>query len=261
MSSSNVHFVLSAFENSFMLSTAAAIPIQTLQLTTHAKLTLTTVVPASTLQQTFFFRTDNPITSDASFVYYYTDMTKWPAAQTDLNPKNGTISTGFYVANDNVSKDFIRDIARQLFGTYLGADLFTNEDSVVTNINAECDTVASTIRTLLGSIDKTAGLGSMAVDGSNNKYMKDDLATSNITRELMNQLITTAPTRFVRIDQNYKYNATDDGFYRMPILEGDTITFKLTLAPSSSQTTVVNTGSAPLMDVRTYTVILNVGPN
>lgn len=259
--SSNVNFVLSAFENSVLLTTAASIPIQTLQLTTHANLTLTTIVPASTLQQTFYFRTDNPITTDASFVYYYTDMTKWSAAETDLNPKNGTITTGFYVASDNVSKDFIRDIARQLFGTYLGADLFTNEDSVVTNINAGCDTVANTIRTLLASIDKTAGLVSMDVDDASSKYMKDNVTTSNISRELLNQLITSAPNRFVGIAANYKYNLTDDGFYKMPILEGDTITFKLTLAPAGSQTTLVNTGSPTLMDVRTYTVILRVGPN
>lgn len=255
--SSSVNFVLSAFENLVTLTTSASIPSQTLSLTTNANITLTTAVPASTLQQTFFFRTDNPITTDASFVYYYTDMSKWANALTDLNPKNGTVTTGFYVANDNVSKDFIRDIAKQLFGTYLGADLFTNEDSVVTNINAGCDTVATSIRALLTSIDMTDGLVSMAVDSSNNKYMKDDTSISNISRELLNQLITAAPSRFVDIKSNYKYNATEDGFYKMPILAGDTITFKLTLTPAAGQTDAVRTGPAT-MAVRTYTVILNV---
>jgi hypothetical protein len=252
-----VNFVLSAFESAFTLSESAAIPSQTLSLTTDATLTLSTSVPASVLQQTFFIQTDEDITVDASFVYYYTDTTKWANAQTVLNPKNAVVTSNGYVASDNVSKDFIRDLARQLFGTYLGADMFTNEDSVVTDINTKCDTVATTIMALLTSIDKTSGTFSGIVTGVNGKYMKDSTSTSNITRELLNQLITAAPSRFVDIKTNYKYNATDDGFYKMPILTGDTITFKLTLTPAPGQVGAVPTGPLTLNN-RTYTVILNV---
>jgi hypothetical protein len=252
-----VNFVLSAFESAFTLSASAAIPSQTLSLTTDATLTLSTSVPASVLQETFFIQTDEDITLDASFVYYYTDTSKWANAQTVLNPKNGVVTSNGYVASDNVSKDFIRDLARQLFGTYLGADMFTNEDSVVTDINSKCDTVATTIMALLTSIDKTSGTFSGIVSGTNGKYLKDSTSTSNISRELMNQLITSAPSRFVDIKSNYKYNATEDGFYRLPILAGDTITFKLTLVPATGQVAAVPTGPATL-NQRTYTVILNV---
>jgi len=256
--STPVNFVLTAFENSILLSTAASIPIQTLALTTDAKITLSAVVPASVLQDTFFFRTDDPITLDASFVYYYSDSSKWTSSLTDLNPKNGTVTLGQYVAGDNVSKDFIRDIAHQLFGTYLGADLFTNEDSVVANINTECDTVATSIKSLLTSIDQISGDATkMTADSAGNKFKKDDSSVSNISRELLNQLITAAPARFVDIKTDYKYNATEDGFYKIPILAGDTITFKLTIQSSPNQTTVVRTGPTT-MQVRTYTVILVV---
>jgi len=255
-----VNFVLSAFESSFTLSESATIPSQVLSLTTDATITLSTSVAASVLQNTFFIRSDEDITLDASFVYYYTDTSKWSNAQTVLNPKNGIVTSNGYVASDNVSKDFIRDLARQLFGTYLGADMFTNEDSVVTDINSKCDTVASTIMALLTSIDKTSGdvsLRSMSTDSAGAKYMKDNTSSSNISRELMNQLFSSAPSRFVNIKDNYKYNATEDGFYRLPILAGDTITFKLTLVPAAGQVQAVPTGPSAL-NQRTYTVILNV---
>jgi hypothetical protein len=209
-------------------------------------------------QNTFFFRTDDPITVDASFVYYYVDTAKWPNKSVVLSPKNGIVTTHYYVANDPVGKDFLRDLARQLFGTYLGADLFTNEDSVVTDINSRCDTVANNIITLLSSIDKTSGVG-LQTDLSGNKYFKDDLTTTNISRELFNQLITSAATRFRDIKTNYKMNAEEDGIYRMPILEGDTITFKMTIAPAGGQISAVPTVvGATEMQSRTYTVVLNV---
>ena len=253
-----VNFVLSAFESSFTLSESATIPSQVLSLTTDATITLSTSVAASVLQNTFFIRSDEDITLDASFVYYYTDTSKWSNAQTVLNPKNGIVTSNGYVASDNVSKDFIRDLARQLFGTYLGADMFTNEDSVVTDINSKCDTVASTIMALLTSIDKTSGsFSGMSTDLSGAKYLKDNTSSSNISRELMNQLFSSAPSRFVNIKDNYKYNATEDGFYRLPILAGDTITFKLTLVPAAGQVSAVPTGPSSL-NQRTYTVILNV---
>lgn len=253
-----VNFVLSAFESSFTLSASAAIPSQTLSLTTDATLTLSTSVPASVLQETFFIRSDEDITLDASFVYYYTDKSKWANAESVLNPKNGVITSNGYVASDNVSKDFIRDLARQLFGTYLGADMFTNEDSVVTDINSKCDTVATTIMSLLTSIDKTTGtFAGMSTDSAGGKYLKDNSSSSNISRELLNQMITAAPSRFVDIKTNYKYNVAEDGFYRLPILTGDTITFKLTLIPAAGQVAAVPTGPTTL-NQRTYTVIMNV---
>lgn len=253
-----VNFVLSAFESSFTLSESATIPSQVLSLTTDATITLSTSVAASVLQNTFFIRSDEDITLDASFVYYYTDTSKWSNAQTVLNPKNGIVTSNGYVASDNVSKDFIRDLARQLFGTYLGADMFTNEDSVVTDINSKCDTVASTIMALLTSIDKTSGsFSGMSTDSAGAKYLKDNTSSSNISRELLNQLFSSAPSRFVNIKDNYKYNATEDGFYKLPILAGDTITFKLTLVPAAGQVSAVPTGPSSL-NQRTYTVILNV---
>jgi hypothetical protein len=111
---------------------------------------------------------------------------------------------------------------------------------------------------LLTSIDKTSGTFSgMSTDAAGAKYLNDNTSSSNISRELMNQLFGAAPSRFVNIKDNYKYNATEDGFYKLPILAGDTITFKLTLVPAAGQVAAVPTGPTTLNE-RTYTVILNV---
>jgi hypothetical protein len=253
-----VNFVLNAFNREVTLVTAAQIPAYTPTITTDATITLTTSVSAALLQSVFFFRADTDITVDASFVYYYVNKTPWSNLSTVINPSNGTVTSNFYVANDNVSKDFIRDLARQLFGTYLGADMFTNEDAVVSDINAKCAAVATEIDTLIGSIDITTGsLAGMSTDGAGKKYFKDDLSTSNISREMFNILMTAAPGRFVDISGNYNYNSVQDGYYKMPIITGDTISFKLTINPAADQRTKVPTGTS-VINQRTYTVVLNV---
>jgi surface protein len=254
-----VNFVLSAMNSSILLSTSSTIPYYSPSFTSDASITLNTSVPASVMQNTFYFRGDSPITTDASFVYYYVDTTKWPNKNTTLSARNGIVTAHEYVNGDTAAKDFLRDLARQLFGTYLGADLFTNEDAVVADINSKFDTVADNIITLLLSIDKTGGIfNGITADLSGNKYLKDDTSISNISRELLNELISTAPERFVDLKTNYKYNATDDGFYKMPIIAGDTVSFKLTVVPASNQRESVPTIGPTLLNNRTYTVIMNI---
>ena len=255
----NINFVLSGLNSYLTLSTPGEIPnYQPTSLITDATITLDYTVSASDLQKTFFYRTDNPITTDASFVYYYVDTTKWSNQSTTLNPKNGIVTVGGYVANDPGSKDFLRDLARQLFGTYLAADLFTNEDAVVADIHAKFDIVASNVVALLTSTDRTSGsLIGMSTDEFGKKYLKDNTSTSNISRELFNQLITNAPARFVDISNNSFYNLAEDGFYKMPIISGDKISFKVTISPSTSQIVAVPTGLTS-MTSRSYTVVLNV---
>ena len=253
----NVNFVLTALNRQFQLSTASSIPSYSPTLVSDAVITLNTSVPADVMQNTFFYRTDRDITLDASFVYFYVDSSKWSNKNTVLNPKNGIVTTNMYVAQDAVGKDFLRDLAKQLFGTYLGADLFTNEDSVITDVNAKCDDVATYAVALINSIDKTAGTSTlMKTDLSGAKYLDDQISTSNISRELFNQLMTSAPTRF-NDTKLQKYNADEDGFYKLPIFQGDTITFKMTISPSAAQTTAVPTGPTALLS-RSYTVVMNV---
>lgn len=256
---SPVNIVLSGFNSQFTLSTSGKIPSISQVATSDATIQLTFSVPATVLQQTFFYRTDNFITSDASFVYYYVDMSRWPDAGQSLNPQNGTVVSGNYVENDNIGKDFLRNLAEQLFGTPLAVDLFTNENAIVTDISSNCGNVSNEIIALLTSIDKTSGtLDGISTDPSGNKYMTDIESQTNICREIFNGLISNAPTRFGNIKNDWAYNSggIDDGFYKMPVLPGDNVSFQVSVSPSANQTTAIPTGRTSLSP-RSYTVVLN----
>lgn len=255
-----VNLVLTAFESTKQLATSATVPAHAPTFSSDATITLSTSVAATDLQQAFFFRSDNPILSDASFVYYYVDPSKWTGYTSTLNPKNGTVTANQYVASDPIGKDFIRHLANGLFGTYLGADLFTNEDAVNTDINSKCDEIANAIGAKITALDFTNGnYGGLATDANNKKYMADNTSAENLGREMFNQLITAAPSRFIDINHTetgYNYNASEDGYYKMPILAGDSITYKVTLQPAAGQDTAVLTGGSATE--RAYTVTLNV---
>jgi hypothetical protein len=253
-----VDLMLTALNSQLTLTSSAALPSYGPTLTSDATITLSGGITEFEAQNTFFFRTDEQICLDASFVSYYVDTTKWTTNMSVISPKNGTVTSNYYVSGDAVGKDFLRDLARQLFGTYLAVDLFTNEDNVVADINTKCDTVSSLITLLLRTIDKTQGsIPGLSQDSSGNYFFKDNSTTSNISREIFNEMITQAPQRFNDMTL-YQYNAgVNDGFYRLPILAGDTLSYKITIGSAAGQAAAVPTGRTTLAP-RTYTVTLNV---
>ena len=121
----SINLVLSAFESNFTLQTSATLPDYEPALgAVDATIDLTVNVPLATIRNTFYYRTDDPITSDASFVYYYVDKSAWSTFSSDMNPFNGTVTDGYYGSNttDDIGKDFLRELAKQLFSTYIGAE-------------------------------------------------------------------------------------------------------------------------------------------
>ena len=254
--------IITAFNSSFDLSASAELDDKTLDISSDAIINLTTTISKDMLRNTFFYRTDDAILADASFVYYYVDSAAFTNALTVLNPKNGTILSsidGAYKAGDNVSKDFLRDLAKQLFGTHLGVDLFTNEDAVVTNINAKCDDVATAVMSKLTDVDVSSATFTDA-SLNNLKYLKDDTSVTNISRELLVQMYTAAPSRFATHATNIYtgHGNTLDGYYEIPFEDGDIISYKVTVNPATGQLAEIPTGVASLTS-RSYKVNLNVG--
>jgi hypothetical protein len=252
-------FILTAFDTSMVLTRAGELSDLSFSLTTDATITLNTDVSNELLRNTFFYRTDDAILADSSFVAFFVDDTAFTNMQSTMNPKNGLIKTtsdGAYIANDNISKDFLRDLARQLFGTYLGADLFTNEDSVVTNINSKCDVVAANIMTKMQDVN-ISSTANAHLDASLNYYfLKDDPSNLNICREIVVQMITQDTKRFQDIS-GLSYSNTYDGYWKVPFQAGDVLKYQLTVTPATNQVTAIDTGSGA-MTPRTYTVKLNV---
>ena len=253
-----VNLVLDAFESSFVLTEQASLPDLSHILDVSAEITLTQQMTASDLSAVFFFRTDEDITSelgtDTSNVQYYVDRSKWVGGKNALNPINGIVDTGYYGGNnsDHLAKDFLRDMAQHLFNTHFAVDLFTNEDQVVTDISTKSDSdVATTIYTLMGNVDIATANGN-GQDGSGHYFQKDDTANTNLTREILNQLITKSPGRF-QDKKTMRLYGDVSGIYGMPFVAGDTLAYKLTVSANPSQNTTVNTGKSALQP-RTYKV-------
>jgi surface protein len=254
-----VNFVVAAFDSQVQLTSSLQLPTASInELNVDAHILLDATVLATDLQNTFFFQTDLPITGSDSFLYHYVDTTKWQNISTVVNPQNGKVLDGF-VSLDPIGKDFLRYLAQKLFGTYLGADLFINEDAVIAEIKTKCDEVAAHIVSLLNGVDLNQGVNvGLLRDSYQKLYMNDDQSSSeNICRELFNQISTQFPARFADI-KLYKYNETEDGFYKLPILAGDTISFKVTISPSVNQLTAVQTTSLTSIPDRIYEVKLRI---
>jgi hypothetical protein len=257
-----MHLVLSAFDSSFALTTNGLVGEKAVSISGDATITLSTTVSKDILRNTFFYRTDDVILGDSSFVYHYVDSAAFTNATSTLNPKNGTIASttdGAYIAGDNISKDYLRDLAKQLFGTTLGVDLFSNEDAVVTNINSKCDDVATAVFSKLTDVNLSSASFTDA-SFNNYKYSKDDGADTNICRELLTQMYALAPTRFSD-GTSYAYTGngnTLDGYFQIPFQSGDVISYKVTVTPAADQLTAIATGVSALTP-RSYQVNLNVG--
>jgi hypothetical protein len=265
---STVDLILTAFEQDISLSLAAQLIDPDITMDVSATIELTTDVSADVLSRVFYYKTDDLITSlptDSSAVQYYVDKSLWADFESNINPFRGTVTENYFRNNttDNIGKDFLRELARQLFGTTLGVDLFTNEDAVSDDISARCDIVASAINTKLVAVDICSGThAGMAQDASDSDayYLKDDTSDTNICRELLIQMLDVSGgsvDRFVDISTNYAYPGKPAGYYRVPFVKGDTISYKLTVSPSADQRTKVATGSTVLND-RTYRIKLKL---
>lgn len=266
---STVNFVLGAFESTATLQTEAVLPdFDPAAISSDADITLTTQVALSALKNVFYYRTDDSIQDPNAFVYHFVDMSAWTNFSTDMNPKNGVVTSGYYGSNsaDDIGKDFLRDLANQLFGTYIGADLFTNEDAVVSDIHARCDEIASAITATLTAVDQTNGTHSGIANDSTAgrtavKYMPDTDQSTNICRVILNTLLDQSsgqPSRFADIANNSAVVGLPAGYFHVPFVAGDELHFKVTVNSHANQETTVGTTTNSLSP-RTYKVRMVVG--
>ena len=257
-----VDLTLTAFDSAFVLTQQAILPDVSYTLDVSAEITLTQQITAADLSGVFFFKTDEDITSelvtDTSNVEYYLDRSQFTGGQATLNEMNGIVTSGYYGSNttDHLGKDFLRDMAHQLFSTHFGVDLFTNEDAVVTDISGKSAIVDLDIFTKMGNVDKTNNALS-GFDVSYGNYTTDvDSDNTNLSREILNQLLTLAPARFT--DKiAIRLNTDISGVYGMPFVTNDTISYKLSVTAHANQNTTIATGK-PVLETRTYKVIFKV---
>lgn len=264
----SVNFVINKFSASYTMSTSATVddPIDGIL---DVSATAVFYISQSDIQSVFQVQTDSIDIADAlaSDLHHYVFMNRWPTT-TVLNPVNGmmdqTLSWSPMMSINTPNKmlmkhDFVRYLASKLFNTPHAADLFNNEGALITGLNTigsyayQQDISAALWKYATTSTYPTSpyASGGFVIDpatgykGTTGQITTDD----NLCYIILNKLLQDKPERFksIILDAN--------GFFPVPILEGDTINFTTQINPAPGQNTLTG---VPVFGGRTYQIKLIV---
>jgi hypothetical protein len=126
--------------------------------------------------------------------------------------------------NYNLTYDYVRFLAQELFGTHLGTDLFNNETALRSSLNSKFKIALDTMLTTDNEVVKTS---------ADDTYMRGALL----------QILQHLPDRLADITTLQVGVVNDETWYRMPFVAGDKIYFNLTVQPAANQSTAT-TGAA-----------------
>jgi hypothetical protein len=197
------------------------------------------IVLEADARATFKFQTDSfdLTNADASDIQYYVKSAgsymglggSWnPMSGTTVAVKSGsetwgragtTNSDNQTYANLHPDGDYVRHLAWVLFSTHFGVDLFTNEPELVAALDSEM-----------------AGKVQAVFDAA--ASMTNATATdANLCRALMLQMIETNKERFVSL-------ADSSGEQSLPLLAGDSISFRVIVRADVAQAAIVSLSAA-----------------
>ena len=195
--------------------------------------------------------------TDASDIKYYVYMNAWPATL-KLNPVHAHTLTatpilptaGDVVAERNLVKhDFVRYLAKSLFNTPHGVDLFSNEDALLTDLVQKGAVARLAIDASLNAVNQAN-----AANGTGrHKYSTNSTASlpaaANFSRVLLRQVAQAAASRF---------HSTEgaSGIRSIPFVDGDSISFKASISPAALQHDL--TSQAGPFHTRVYKIKLNL---
>jgi uncharacterized protein YjbI with pentapeptide repeats len=255
----SIHFALSGLNQTFNLSTLAILDSSSVNMdATDA--TSVFYVRLSDITNLFKYQSDSIDINNVSDhdIKYYVFHRKWPA-ELKINPSHSMmnkqeslnmlgVGEGYSSDKSLTKHDFIRYIAFRLFNTIHAVDLFRNETELQENSVYLGETVRYNIDTILSGISTTSANATMAYDASGNKYLTNDSSgNTNLCRELMRQIAASSPSRF------YNNGADDAGLKNVPLIENDTIQFKLVIQAAVDQNLLTGVSVIPS---RSYTIKL-----
>jgi len=250
----NLDFVLTGLDEDITMGTSGelfGVAIPTMDVSATAIFNVKT----ETMRNVFRFQTDASDVDvvDGTDTQYYVKMDQWPATAI-LNPAHAMMdhsdsenpiatgdSNGTYVDNRMLVKhDFVRYLALKLFNTYQGVDLFSNEDAMKEDL---AEKGAAAWASISGDLHGSAG------PLTNND---DD---NNFSRQLLEQIINNDRDRLINDASAGTIDASNE-IQAMPLVDGDTISFKVTLKAATGQHNL--TGVSAIGD-RTYKIKLVLG--
>ena len=145
--------------------------------------------------------------------------------------KTDAAGNSFSTGTRGIKYDVIRDLASQLFNTYHGVDLFTNEGALRNNAHDRINAIVNSA----GS-----GIPKVLSDCSRNTYDQTD--SNNVGSEILRQLIAAGTGSVsLNIDTSGSTTgfSTDASLFYMPFEDGDALQFLLNVAGADNQKALV----------------------
>lgn len=243
---SSIDFVLDVMSTSVNFTTLATIddPIDGVL---DVSATAIFYISETDIQNVFKAQTDSEDFTDisATDLKHFIFMNNWPYNLT-LNPANGMMDqprsyNPIHVTTTPnkmlLKHDFIRYLAKDLFSTPKGVDLFNNERELVEHLNTlGNNSFQSDISGLLWKYSTTStypiGNGFVVDPITGLKATtNDNTSDENICWILLNKLLESVPDRFSDLGAVID----SSGVFPLPILEGDTINFLFSITPATNQ--------------------------
>jgi hypothetical protein len=259
---SSIDFVLESFNHELTMDVSGAFPDGEPPIDLVTDAVAHVFVKVSDFNSVFMFGTDSvDIENDpATDIKYFVDASKFPTDLT-VNPchayvyQNAIANAGRdnLIYSDNrmlVKHDFIRHIAKELFNTHLGVDLFSNEDELKYDLASKGhDVWHNPTAGILAKIQKYSMADGTATELQDvvirnpitqtditYKFLPDNFNTiENYPRALFKQMMssTEGKARLLKMADNIIPDIP--GVYRIPFADNDSISFKLTLNPQPDQ--------------------------
>lgn len=194
-------------------------------------------VPLAFLRNLFQFHTDasdvnDVVPTDTLYKVEYTESND----QITSNFITNTLVTGNKQdANaplQDLARDYVRYLAKMLFNTTQGVDLFDNETDLRNNLHSECRNK----------------LHAKFLDLADHGVLSANAPNPNPSKKLLQQIIKRAPGRLAGDDVNNTANpwqiasgseAAENAWYEMPLVVDDSICFKLTVSADPGQNSIV----------------------
>lgn len=259
-----IDFVLSALDDEITLEVSGSLLAQEVSVL-EASACAVFDLSLDLIREIFKFQTDasdvNP-DSEGDDIKYSIDVASWPntnIAHASLHSGDltgitqasvgitagqpnqlatGEIGGGFTRDRSMVKHDFVRYLAQKLFNTYLGTDLFNNEQELKDELVRLGGTVLDNIKADLTTAHNMTNA---------------DTGADNIGREIMKQIGHADPDRF-RTNVAHGIVETAD-FQSIPFTSGDCLIFNVKINPAEGQEALTE---SPAFGGRTYRIVLHI---
>jgi hypothetical protein len=195
-------------------------------------------IPVATAQNLFKFSTDSLDINDMSsndmlFKVVYGSAQEHPLsinfdASSEVfdrsivasNPVNGV------TPNQNLTYDYNRYLAKELFGTATAVDLFSNESSIRNSLDAS---ISASLNTVLRALHT-------------NGVLTRDSTLPNPSKTILEHLLASANGRFEFLDQFTDASGSYDasGWFFMPLAVGDKLYFTVNVKCDPRQNALTN---------------------